>query len=189
MKASLNPRGHGLQSGPDKEAIKSMTSSAITIGEMEGQLIPEIKGLSKALKAYIQEDNSRVLELRYVTQNVPVFEGSAQDFGVFLGFLDQLLQEERAKNNGEFSPAAGALREKVISAKAALNMSVLSFAYGSNYAVDANSQLLGYVPRAVSLWLPVNAGEFNKRKAEFGASRFYRDTRWQDWLDLVFPPR
>ncbi len=188
MKQSLNPRGHGLHSGLEAEAIKSITSSALTSAEFQGQLIPEITRLSQALKAYLLEDKARILDLRFVTQNVPALEGSAQDFGIFLGFLDQLIQKERAKSsNAELSPAAAQLREAVTRTKQALDRSVLAFAYGSAYGVDDASQLIGYVPRAVSLWLPVAVAEFRKRKDEFMASRFYKATHWQAWLEILFP--
>jgi Clostripain family len=183
MKASLNPRGHGLQSS-DKEAIKTMTSSALTIGEFDSQLVPAMATLGNALRAYLLEDSSRAMELRYITQNVPNIEGSAQDFGVFLGFVDQLLAEERAKKSE--SPAGAVLRDAVAGAKDALDRTVLSYTYGESYGVDAHSQLTGFVPRAVSIWLPVSGAELQKRRDEFQASRFYRATHWQDWLDTLF---
>lgn len=187
MKQSLDPK-RGLQGKFEKEAQESMTSSALTSGEMQNLLIPEITRVAAALKNYLLEDSSRLLEVRYVTQNVPTFEGQAQDFGIFLGYLDQLVQEERAKQGGSMTRGAEKLREAVIKAKQALDRSVLSFAYGSAYGVDGKTQLLGYVPRAVSIWLPVAGKEYKSRRDEFIASRLYKATRWHEWLDLIFMP-
>jgi len=188
MKQSLDPK-RGLQGKFEKEAQESMTASALTSAELENLLVPEITRVSAALKAYLLEDSSRLLEVRYVTQNVPTFEGQAQDFGIFIGYLDQLVQEERAKQGGSLTRGAENLRQAVIKAKQALDRAVLSYAYGTAYGIDGKTQLLGYVPRAVSIWLPVATKEYKSRRSEFVASRLYKTTRWHEWLDLIFNAR
>lgn len=184
MKQSLDPR-RGSQGRADREAQQFVTSSAITSAEFRQVLIPEIRRLGSALKAYLKEDSMRAMDLQFVLQNAPSLEGSAQDFGIFLGLLELQLREEKMRT-GE-TRAAAKLKETVIAAKDALNRAVLAFAYGSAYAIDGNTKMLGFVPRAVSLWLPVASEEYRSRRAEFAASQFYKETRWADWLDLVYP--
>jgi hypothetical protein len=185
MKQSLDPK-RGLQGKHEKEAQEHMTSSSLTSVEMEKLLIPEIARVSAALKAYAEEDKARVLELKFVTQNVPTFEGGAQDFGVFLGYLDQLLQEEKAKSGGQSSRAMENLQAAVVKAKQALDRAVLAYAYGAAYGIDQKTMLMGYLPRAVSIWLPVSPKEYKLRKDEFAQSRLWKATRWGEWLELLF---
>lgn len=183
MKQSLDPR-RGSQGRADREAQKFVTSSALTSSEFRRLLVPEIKKLGMALKAYVEEDSLRAMDLQFVLQNAPSLEGSAQDFGVFLGLIELQLNEEKART-GE-TKAAAELKRRVAATKETLNRAVLAYAYGSAYAVDANTKMLGFVPRAVSLWLPVAMEEYRARRAEFAASRFYKETRWADWLDLLY---
>lgn len=188
MRQSLDPR-RGLQGKHEKEAQEHMTASALTSAELENLLIPGIARVSAALKAYLQEDSSRVLELKFATQTVPPFEGGAQDFGVFLGYLEELVKEERAKNGGSSTRAMNDLQASVVQAKQALDRAVLAYAYGKAYGIDGKTQLMGYVPRAVSVWLPVNPKEFKLRKDEFAQSRLWKATKWGEWLELLFPAR
>lgn len=185
MKQSLDPRA-GSQGRADKEAQKFVTSSALTSAELQRLLIPELKLLGAALKAYMQEEPMRVMDLQFVMQNAPAFEGSAQDFGIFLGLLELQLKEEKARDAKGETAAAANLKDQVIRTKDVLNRTVLAYAYGNGYGVD-DAKMVSFIPRAVSLWLPVAPEEYKTRKAEFGSSRFYKDTRWGEWLDAAYP--
>lgn len=186
MKQSLDPR-RGLQGRAEQEAQKFITSSSLTSGEMNKLLVPALGRLSQSLKIYLQEDRFRVLDIRFVMQNVPNFEGGAQDLGIFLGYLELLLKNEKNKNGVQLSRGGIRLQESVLATKAALDRSVLAYAYGGAYGIDEQSQLVGFIPRAVSLWLPVDPKEYAARRGEFARSRLYQDTGWQAWLDVVFP--
>lgn len=181
LKESMNPRS-GLQGRSDGEGAKFITSSSVSSAAFEQSLIPELKRLSAALVAYIREDKARSLDLLFITQRVPAFEGSAQDLAIFLGALELQLQEE-----GRVTPAAAALKQSIISTKKALDMSIVQYAFGSAYAIDGNSKLTGFVPRAFSIWLPVSQEDWLARRAEFASSRFYQKTLWGNWLKLLFP--
>ncbi len=185
MKQSLDPR-RGLQGKHEKEAQEHMTSSALGTGELENLLVPAVTRLSASLKDYLLEDDERTMEMRFVSQSVPTFEGGAQDFGVFLGFLDQLLLEEKSKAGGKSSQAMERLQASVAETKQTLDKTVQSYAYGSAYGIDQKTMRMGYVPRAVSVWMPVDPREYHLRKKEFSQSRFWKETGWGDWLELVF---
>ncbi len=184
MKQSLDPR-RGLQGRADKHAQKFMTSSAITTAEAENFLVPALADLGSALEVYLNEDPLRAMDLQFVMQNVPAFEGGAQDLAVFFAFLRLQLREEDAKGN--YTRGSEKVLKAVEKAESALQRSVVAYAYGESYAMDAHSRTLGFFPKALSIWLPVQAEEYQKRRKEFRQSRFYQDTGWERWLDLVFP--
>ncbi len=175
----------GSQSRAGKEAQAFVTSSALSSSEAKNLLVPALRGLSLALKNYLAEDPLRAMDIKFVLQKVPTFEGGAQDLGVFLGYLDVLLRQEREKT-GSLSAAAEDLVFFSAKTQDALNRAVLSYAYGSAYGVDPNSHILGFVPKAISLWLPVEKKEYTARRQEFLQSQFYLDSQWQVWLDDIF---
>ncbi len=183
MKKSLDPRS-GLQGRSDPHAQKFMTSSSLTSIEAKNYLIPTLTKLGLALENYLKEDPLRSMDIRFVLQNVPSFEGSAQDLSVFFSLLKLLLQE--AEGRGDFTRGSQLLLEAIENAEIALQRSVLSYAYGDSYLMDENTKRLGFFPKALSLWLPVETREYQKRRTEFLESRFYQETNWQGWLDLVF---
>lgn len=183
MKKSLDPRS-GLQGRTDRHAQKFMTSSAVTSMEASKYLVPSLSRLGMALAVYLEEDPFRSMDIRFVLQNVPSFEGGAQDLAVFFALLKLLLQEEEEKGN--YTRASEQLLQAVEESELALQRSVVSYAYGESYLMDENSQRMGFFPKALSLWLPVEKREYQKRRTEFSESLFYRDTGWQGWLDLVF---
>ncbi len=183
VKQSLDPR-NGSQGRANREAQQFLTSSAITSAELQRNLLPELQRLSGALRQYIQEDPMRVMDLQFVMQNVPAFEGSAQDLGVFLGFLEVLVREEEQKT-GKRTISQEKLRDTLARTKNALNESVLAWSYGSAYGID--NRTVGFIPRAVSIWLPASPEEYQKRRGEFLASRLWRESRWNEWLDLAYP--
>lgn len=184
-KQSLDPR-RGSQGRSDQAAQARMTSGAVSATEAKQLLVPELKRLGEALRAFVAEDFYRGLDLQVVLPNVPAIEGAAQDLGIFLGLLETVLQEERSVT-GALSPAALRLAAALPPAKAALDRAVLSYAYGDDYGVDSLRRTVGFVPRALSLWLPSSAREYSLRRGEFLRSRFFRDTDWSSWLDLVYP--
>ncbi len=183
MKESLNPR-HGGQRG-DIESYKFMTSSALTSTELQNLLIPEIKRLGTSLSVYLKEDPRRAPDLTLILQNVPRIEGGAQDFGIFLGLVETLLYKEKQRD-GALSPAAEQLTSTLDETKAMLDRAILSYMYGPGYTVDDPTQMIGLVPRAVSLWLPTGFTEFRLRRDEFKMSRFYQATHWDHWLTTLY---
>lgn len=183
MKKSLDPKS-GLQGRSDPHAQKFMTSSSLTSLEASQYLVPALAQLGFALEEYLEEDRLRSMDVRFVLQNVPTFEGGAQDMAVFFSLLKLLLVEE--EKGGAFSAGSQRLLLAIESAEKALHRSVLSYAYGDSYLMDENSKRLGFFPKALSLWLPVEKNEYQKRRSEFLESHFFRDTGWQGWLDLVF---
>ncbi|MCO5142148.1 MAG: clostripain-related cysteine peptidase [Oligoflexia bacterium] len=184
MKQSMNPRS-GLQGRSDKEGIKHITSSSISSIPLEKDLIVELKKISLTLHSYLREEPMRIMDMMYIMQNVPSVEGNAQDLGVFLGYLEMLLIEEKQKN-GHFSPRARQLHQQIIETKTSLDFTVLSYAYGTAYGIDEITNTISFVPRAISIWIPLSEDEYKLRKREFMASEFYKDTKWNLWLDYLY---
>lgn len=175
----LDPQ-RGLQGRLDPEANRFFTSSSLSGAELRGPLLPALRGLARALEGYLAESPFHAMDLLSIHQSVPLIAGSAQDLGVFLGYLDVQVREGK-------TPAAARLRGALASAKAALDRSVLAYEYGSAYGVDERTRQFGFVPRALSLWLPKSPTEYKLRREEFLRSRFYADSQWQTWLDALFP--
>jgi hypothetical protein len=184
MRASFDPR-RGSQGRSDREAQKFITSSALTSSELGRRLLPELARLSKAIRDYVAEEKLRALDLQFVLQNVPSLEGSAQDFGIFLGFLELQISEEQKKSSNPPSVAAERLKKQLVETKEALDLTVLAYAYGTSYGVD-DAKMISFVPRAVSLWLPASSDEYRLRRAEFMKSQLYKDSQWNLWLDQVY---
>ena len=184
-KQSLDPR-RGTQGRSDHESYARMTAGALSSAEAKNFLLPELKRLGEALRGFVAEDSYRGLDLQVVLQNVPAIEGGAQDLGIFLGLLESLLREER-ESKGTLSPAASRVAELIPGVAAALDRSVLSYAYGDAYGLNSLRRNAGFVPRALSLWLPTSNREYSLRRGEFIRSRFFRETAWAAWLDLVYP--
>lgn len=185
MKAAMDPK-RGSQGRTDKKAIETLTSSALHGEEMKNILLPALKRLGKSLESYLQEDELRAGDIQFVMQSTPAFEGGAQDLGIFLGFLELQLQEEQTRT-GKVTQVMESLKRAVVDAKECLDRSVVSYAFGSGYGIDSNSRLIGFIPRAVSLWLPGTPEEYRARRKEFTQSRFYKETKWNGWLDLMYP--
>lgn len=185
VQKSLDPTS-GLQREAGIDAQKRITASSLTSAELKRFLIPRMAQLSHALKEFLSKDSMRALDLALILQNVPNIEGSAQDLSIFLGFIELLLKAE-VQNQGSLDGTGDSLKDAMIETKNALERTTLSFAYGPAYGVDEATQRIGFIPRATSIWLPVNPEEYKKRRPEFLRSRFYQDTQWNQWLDLLFP--
>ena len=192
MKRSLNPR-HGDAIGfGDGAGIASFTASAITAkGELDvvgqpGSMLESLALLNLALRNYLKEDPRRSGELKFLVQNTPIIEGGAQDFGVFLGLVDYLLEKERKALVGDATEMAVRLRDQLASTKSRLDRTIVSYLYGSDYGVDEALKTTGFTPRAVSVWLPTSPEEYHLRRTEFMMSRFYKRTHWYEWLDLLY---
>lgn len=174
----------GMQREAGKDAHRFVTSSALISQEIDRYLIPQMEKLSFALYDYLRSEPLRALDINLILQNVPNLEGSAQDIAIFLGELELLLKEEYQQST--YNRTSDNLRIAIINAKSALDRSTLFYVYGSAYGIDEATNRVGFVPKASSLWLPVNPQEYHKRIAEFKYSRFYKETQWAVWLDLLF---
>jgi hypothetical protein len=184
FRASFNG---GLQSHFSPEAIREITMSSLSSSELQFLLLPALQGLGTALKAYLEEDPLRGVQVQYLAQNAPKFLGGAQDFGIFLGLLSEHLIEEAAK--ADPSAAAQTLSEAIETAREALQRTVLDHAWGTRYDDPEDPFFLPGWFKAVSLWLPSDPDEYARLAPQYRASSLYRSTpAWDGWLDFLYAP-
>lgn len=186
MRASMNPAS-GSQGRADPKGIQTLLIGSLNSRELDGVLIPSLGGLARALLEYQREEPLRVMDLRFAVQSTPTFEGNAQDLGIFLGILSELLRQEQEITRLPPSRAALNLKAAIAEASQALNLSVTAYAYGRKYGVDGLGVFDGYLPRALSVWLPQSPEDYQKRARDFSRSRFYKTLpAWGQWLRALW---
>jgi hypothetical protein len=183
FRASMAPGGLQGRMAPD--AIQTVTMSAISGSEIHYTLLPALENFSRNMLAYLKEDPIRAIDVQFVLQNAPSFQGGAQDVGAFLTLMEHLLLNE-AEKIGRPSPAALRLKESIVQTKAALHRSVISYALGTRYtSLEEQFYLMGI--KAASLWLPSSPEDFQTRIRDFQSSLFYKEIpNWPKWLSAVF---
>lgn len=171
---------NGLQGRMAKNGIETVTMSAISSSELNALLLPRLNQLSQSLLNYLREDSLRSIDLQFILQNSPRFEGGAQEIGAFLTLVELLLKRESEKI-GEMSDAAEELKNVLNLTREALHRTVVSYALGTRY-----SHLLGL--KALSFWLPVTDDDFQTRFTQFKSSTFYQSKapNWSTWLQVLF---
>ncbi len=177
-------KDNGLQGREAPEGIKSITMSSISSSELRSTLNPALDRLSEALLRYLTEDHKRTIDIQFVLQQAPHFEGGAQDIGAFLTLMEILLKKEAEKSGG-MTETAAQLKLAINSTRDALLRTVMNQALGTNYTSGSeNLYRLGI--RATSVWLPVSPEDYQNRIESFTPSEFYHQVRWQEWLATVF---
>lgn len=180
-------RAGGLQGRFAPEGIQTITMSSISSRELERELVPAFERFSSAMLQYLREDPMRAVDVQFVIQNAPSFQGGAQEAGAFLSLMKEMIEKE-AERADRATPGAIRLRGSVDQAKAALHRSVISYALGKKYSgYEGKLHLLGF--KAASVWLPVSPEDYRSRVADFRRSEFYRRVPgWDAWLKLVYQP-
>lgn len=188
----------GLYANATPKAAETFTLSALDSGALVGALYPTMGQLSAALTAYVREDPLRGADLEVLLDvdrggttpghGTPGFLGGNRDVGVFLSGLRAVVQREAAVEPGGMTPTAARLSAAIESASAALRQAVIARSFGARYDSDRHAGMAG-----VSVWLPHDGDEFERRVDFFASSRFYAasgpgPTRWRGWLDEVFSP-
>lgn len=182
----------GYQGSVDPEGLRTFTVSSINLNEMELVLLPTLAEFSKAMINYIDEKQIRKLELGFILNKTPSFQGESRDIGIFMGSVLMLLYEE-AERNGGYTVAANKLRKAANDVVYSINRSTMAYAYGSMYYNPQDSQnknyLLGFF-KGLSAWIPKSGNTYKLRKAEFEKSNLfdykYYGTGWQDWLEKIY---
>lgn len=193
-RASLDSGGPG---NPTRTRLAGKVRETYTISSLSSaalgtELLPATSALARALSAYRDEDLLHRGNLAFVLQNAPSFLGNQQDLGVFLTGLEQMLKRQ-ADPHRPPSPAARHLLDAIGAARPALERTVVSYAYGTDYQRGASGPAdPGF--RAFSVWLPPSPGDYRSRIADFGPSLFYRygaegsgTGPWPRWLAGVYP--
>jgi hypothetical protein len=184
FRESMHPR-LGLQGRVDPQASLHLTSSSIESAKLRRTLSPALEALGKSLIDYISEDAMRSMDLMFVAQKTPGYEGGAQDLGVFLAHLQTLVTKE-AETRGTRTSAAKKLGDAVTQAHLSLDATLVNYSVGTDYDRQ-NGPLASGKRRGVSVWLPGSAAAFNERRADFSQSSFYENNRsWIGWLDLLY---
>lgn len=182
----------GYQGVVDPEGIRTFTVSSINLAEMEMVLLPALADFSRAMEEYIDEKMIRKLELGFILDKTPSFQGESRDIGIFMGSVLMLLYEE-AERNGKYTSGASRLRKAANDVVYSINRSTMSYAYGSMYYSPQDSQnknyLLGFF-KGLSAWIPKSGNTFKLRKAEFEKSNLFKyefiGSKWQDWMESIY---
>jgi len=185
FRASMTPQG--LQGRYLKDAARSITLSAVSSSELQYQLAPALASLGQALEAYLMEEPLRGMDLQAVIQHAPTIQGGAQDIGVFLTLLKELLTKEAEESGQGKTLVARKLEGAVDLARDALLRAVLAQALGTRYAdAESKAYLLGF--RAFTVWLPVSPEDYHARFADFSSSSLYRaqSGAWGRWMSLLY---
>ena len=182
----------GYQGDIDPEGLRTFTVSSINLEEMELLLLPALSDFSQSMMKYIDEKMIRKLELGFILDKTPSFQGESRDIGIFMGSVLMLLTEE-AERNGNWSQASQKLYEASQSVLYAINRSTMSYAYGTMYYSPQDSQnknyLLGFF-KGLSAWIPKSGNTYKIRKAEFEKSSLFdyefQGIQWQGWLEKIY---
>jgi hypothetical protein len=183
FKASMAP--NGLQGRIAPEGIKTITMSSISTSELDAALLPAMENLSQRLVEYLLGDPMRAMDVQFVLQHAPTFQGGAQELGAFLTLLRTLVDHELARGDGG-DPEVDRLRRAIGEAKAALHRTVMNYALGTKYTgAEDQLYLMGF--KAVSVWLPNSDRDLANRVEDFKTSAFYRRvSHWLPWLEMAF---
>ena len=188
----------GLYAHATPQAAETFTLSALDAGALVGALYPSMGQLSAALTEYVREDPLRGADLEVLLgvdrggsapgHGMPGFLGGSRDVGVFLSGLRGLVQREFVRGPRGMTPAAARLSAAIEAASASLRRTVIARSFGARYDGARHAGMAG-----VSVWLPHDADEFERRIDFFASSRFYAATgnganSWRGWLDEVFAP-
>lgn len=177
FKASL--QSNGLQGKLAPEAIQTITMSTLSSSELQTLLLPGLNSLGKSLLVYLQEDPLRAVDLQFILQNTPRFQGGAQELGAFLTLVELLLKSE-SEEKGQLTSASDLLRQNMNLTRNALQRTVLDFALGKKY-----SYLLGI--KALSIWLPISKEDYQNRIKDFKDSWFFiQSPFWSQWIEAIF---
>ncbi|MBT3583950.1 MAG: hypothetical protein HN509_03505 [Halobacteriovoraceae bacterium] len=187
----------GYQGKVDPKAYETFTASTLSTWQLRNNLLPKIMQLGYKLESYLDEEPLRVLEMGFLLENSPTFQGETRDIGIFLGTLKKLLYEEKM-GLGLQSAKAHALDRHIDVVMDGISQTMMSYAYGSNYVdqgpVQTSNYLLGFF-KGLSIWIPSSKGIFDHRIKEFEQSIFYRSqftnghqNPWRSWLEKALDP-
>ncbi len=182
----------GYQGEIDPEGQRTFTVSSINLAEMELLLLPALADFSDSMIAYIDEKTIRKLELGFILDKTPSFQGESRDIGIFMGSVLMLLHEE-AERNGKWSQGAQLLYKAANNVVYAINRATMSYAYGTMYYSPQDSQnknyLLGFF-KGLSAWIPKSGNTYKLRKEEFEKSNLFdyefKGIKWQGWLEKIY---
>ncbi len=187
FRESMNPR-LGSQGKADPKGIRSLTSSALDSAKLQRTLAPALESLGAALAAYLAEDRLRVMDLQFIAQKTPGYEGGAQDLGVFLAHVQTLLKKETQKTRAT-TEAAKALKAAITKTQRALDSAIANYSIGTEYDREQTgaASVGAGKRRGVSIWLPASEDDYKERRADFASSSFFKASpSWLVWLDALY---
>lgn len=186
--------GGELQARLSPDAKKTFTLSAVRSSELRESLVPALHEVGRLLVDATSPIPMRAVELGQHIQHLPSFMGGATDIGFFLQRLkDLMFTDGRCRlvpmNSEEIAQCSDRqttlLLISIVKAQEALFRTVVSAAYGDEYAPAASpSRMLGF--SGFSVWLPRSTYEYQNRITDFADSAFYKSGPWGSFLARIF---
>ncbi len=151
-------------------------------------LFDDLDEFSVAVLNYINEDQERKRDLKFVMQQTPRFQGISQELGAFLTLLDLNIRAEEEVTEKK-TQAQEVLQMWIAKIQKDLDQVVLKTVLGTRYE-DPSRQLYDQGFKALSVWLPVSQDEFKERFTKFTPSLFYKEKvkNWGAWIKATFAP-
>lgn len=202
VRSGVSPQSE-LYDSPDfaSEARDNLTYSVLDAQLLVERVVPAMHELGSALLEYLreapyQEDRRMALHDLLLPHRpsaarpfVYAFPGGGRDIGSLLFLLRARLTSAADRTAQGPTPAAASLLRAIGDTEAALRSTVLASALGSRYDDPVYSGMLG-----VSVWLPIDAEDYEANGDWFAAARFYQapdgtanaTSPWSAWLQELF---
>lgn len=178
--ASLDPV-HGHQGRAEPTAKKTFTMSSISSAALRQALIPSLTKFSAAMKAYLEEDAFRRVDISFAMRYAPSFMGGGKELGSFLSLIE-IARTENTRTSGSETRISNSLGAAIGQARLALDKTIIERRMGTDYHSPAQPfYLLGH--RGLGVWIPNGQLEYKERASDFSAASFGRETQWASWLE------
>ncbi len=157
-----------------KDEFESETVSSLSVSELEQSFLPAFDRLFKKLNQRLETYPFEVLGLRKAISQVPFFLGQTKDLSLLLSRLEEYFLEEGAEDLARLSSRA----------QSALNYSILSYAYGSDYRTGEDEFYLGRF-KAFGIWLPNSKKQYRQRIDKFEKSKLYASATFKSYREFL----
>jgi hypothetical protein len=169
----------------------AFTMSALDASALAGTLHPAMHHLGAAIDAFVQERPMRAIDLALVlgtAKALPGFWGGTRDVGALLARLDAVVTQDSAIAGEPPTPAATRLLAAIVLTRGALRKTVIAASFGPRYREPRFAGMAG-----VSVWLPHDLEEYQRRGDFFASSSFYaapsnEPAAWRPWIARVLTP-
>lgn len=170
----------------DSKGFESLTLSSINTWQLRENFTFHLKGFSEALVNFLNEDEKRVLDMRFLLENSPNFLGETRDIGMFIGLVDRLIYNEKELIG--YTEASLKLKKSLNMLLSSFSETMMNYQYGPLYYERQNGKnahyLLGFF-RGLSIWLPSSSNLYQNRLAEYSNSLFFKSDTSLMWKNFI----